>query len=462
VTRLEKGPLTLLWERMYLLLIVVAASGVASLLVSQAMPETYRGITRGYLPLVGDTFGLSSEDANIPKSPKLPTSDTNAQTALKGILDSAELRAMAAEALGDIDTEYLRKWTDFEIDKFNFLDIIAWHRNPETAARIANTYMQVFQEHITRTLHRDVDAKLEALRNGLNRAEAREKELEQERLDYMKGLGTVDYSAELQALIQRKENILSEIQTIQLNLDSQDETIAQIQAQMQTREAELQGLNASHLPPGNTVPAGFILSGQSYVQNSRIKELQGQIGQTRQQIEQLLIKYTEAHPRVVEARTSLTVLEAELAEQTERELGSLSFGKDEIYYDLVKSLNDAAVQRASDQAKLAILQDRLAELEQELQAMPEYKMRLDAYERQLTDLRQTMSEMRAREQEMEVWKLRNATYIEVMDPALPESEPKLPNTKINLVVALILGVILGVVLIVVSERIHEHREAAPW
>ena len=103
--------MSLIYERMYVIAVVTAVAVVAAFIATGMMSETYRSQARCYLPTQSDTLSLSNESGNLPTAPKLPTANTETQTALLGVLNSAELRTTVASPYKIIASEPTKQIT---------------------------------------------------------------------------------------------------------------------------------------------------------------------------------------------------------------------------------------------------------------------------------------------------------------------------------------------------------------
>ncbi len=151
---------------------------VAAFLVTNSLEKTYRSQARCYLPAQSDTLSLSDESGNLPTTPKLPTSNTETQTALLGVLKSAELRAIVASKITERNSEHLKKYVDFDMDTYNFIVISAYDTDPKIARKIAETYLSEFSNELDTNTKSRVSNNVETLVAAITRSEKNLNELE--------------------------------------------------------------------------------------------------------------------------------------------------------------------------------------------------------------------------------------------------------------------------------------------
>lgn len=441
----EKGPVLLIYERFYVLLIVIAAAIGGAFFISKGLTPTYRAQARGFLPTNQDSFSLTAEQENLPSGPKLPVASADLQTSLLGVINSAELRAAVATQLPDRDSEFLKKNVDFAIDKFNSLVITAWDADPSMAVQVAETYMRTFSERLRNINQIEVNAKLDVLNEAIRKQETLLDEKETSRLTYMQNNQSVDYDSQLASIVARIDNLEAEITSVNVSLATVDERI---------REAENQ--LAAH--------TDYLKSDTTQIQNPRVAPLLEQFNRQKTELATLLLRYTSEHPEVVALQTQMQQVQLQLAEeQTETWVdASQTFSRDPLWTSFEQRLADLQVEKATLSVTLTVRQQQLTDAQTEWRALPTYKAGLDSLDQDIALVRNTLFQMLARRDEFEIYNARNPSYIQVTEAPVESRDPHLPNIPVNMLVAALLGLVVGVTLIVVMERLHFHREAAPW
>ncbi|TAH36864.1 MAG: hypothetical protein EYC70_07705 [Planctomycetota bacterium] len=453
MNRQEKGPLLLLYERLYVLILVTAAAVAAAFLISRTVTPMYRGQSRGFLPTTADAINIRSEEGNLPTGPKLPVASTEMQDSLKGVARSAMLREQVANALPEVNYQYLEKNVDADIDKFNLLVFTAWHPEAETAARIANTSMQMLQDMLRDINQRGVAATVAVLGAQIEATQARLASEQQQQLDFLRASNTVDYGSEFQSLAARIDRLRQALSDLDVQIGTLDDEVAATTGQLAARKLLLQD-------------GAFILSSQAQVRNVLINTLRQEIAQQEIKLSEMLKKYTVEHPLVKAEQERMAQLERQLAVESapenQYEPGSRSFTLDSIASTFEQQLYQFEIQRESLRAQREERQRELDAALAQWRAMPDLKAQLDLMDQRIADTRGTLGDEMARLEEFRVFQARKPDYIQITERAVPDTEPKYPSVTLNMAVAAILGLIISVVLIVIMDRVSYHRERAPW
>lgn len=453
VNRQEKGPLLLLYEQFYVLILVTLGAVVVAFLLSKAATPMFRGQARGFLPTTQDMLNVTTEEGNLPTGPKLPVASSEMQDSLVGMAKAATLRERVANAVPEVNYEYLEKHVEIEIDKYNMLCITAWHADAQVAARIADAYMSSLEDMLRDVNQTGVRESLAVLQGQIDGTQQALDALEQQRLAYLNSENTVDYGTEFQALAARIDRLRTAQSDLDVQIGSLDDQVAATQGQLAERKKLLQD-------------GAFILSSQAQVQNSLINDLRKEIADSEVKLIELRSKYTDQHPLVQAELERKSQLERELAQESAPEhyyqSGSRSYTLDTIAQGFETQLYQFEVTRASLQAEREERQKELDQALKDWQAMPSMKAQLDLLDQKVAQVRTTLTNELARADEFHVFQARRPDYVQVTERPVPDAEPKYPNVPLNVGVAGMLGIITSIVLIVIMDRISYHRERAPW
>ncbi|KAA3607533.1 MAG: hypothetical protein DWQ01_15210 [Planctomycetota bacterium] len=445
MTQNQKGPLLLIYERLYVLVIILAAAVASAWALTAGIDPIYRAQSKGFLPTHHESFSLNTEAANLPVGPKIPVASSETQASLLALLNSAELRVMVANEIQERDSVFLEKNVDFGIDKFNALVITAYDTNAAMSARIANTYMTSFRERLKSQNSAEVGRKLAALETAIDGQKKRVSDAENQRLAFLKENQTVDYDAELASLVARADALDGEISQARVSLasleDRQQETEEQLQAHLE-----------------------FIPTDRTEITNPRISPLLEQFNRQKAELASLLLVYTEEHPEVLKVQTAMQQVQLQLAEEQAKAWvdASKSFSRDPLLTTYEQRMADLAVEKATLEVTIQVRTQQWEEVQSELQTLPDLKAQLDILTQDLAQYRNTLYSMYARRDEFRIYNQRNPTLIEVLEAATDPVEPSLPNTALNLLAAALMGTVVGVLTIIVMDRMSEYREQAPW
>jgi len=442
----EKGPLRLFYEHAYTLVVVMAAAVLAAFLISRSMAPLYRAQAKGFLPSGADTMSLSTETGNVPTGPRLPQYNTDIQDSLLGVARSTQIRERVAARIPGREAKDLEKRVDLAIDKYNLLVVTVWDPEPETAARIANAWLDELQAFLDEQNKAEIDKKRGVLVEAIRSTEEELATAEREWTDFQTAHGSADYGAEVSSLVTRIGALRSAIGDLEVQLNTLDDQLAAVTAQRDARLEE------------------FRESSRTRVPNPRINDLKQQILSAETSYRQLRLRYKDEHPEVKRVLARLDELRNQLAkeEMTPYQDGAITLTRDPIREEMEKRIHDLEVQRVSLTRQLEERRRLLDEALAEYRTLPEYKAGLDVIQQRLTRFQNLLALQRARLEEFDLQQARTPNFILVTDRALPGEKPGLPNIPLNLAAAAVLGLVLGTVLVVGADRIRNFQEVAPW
>lgn len=444
----EKGPLQLLYERLYVVVIVTLVALAAAWFVADRLTPLYRAQARCFMPSRNDMLSLTSEEANLPIGPKLPTGLIEAQDSLMGVLRAADLRQAVATAIPGRSSAQLEKAVDFAIDRYNLITISVYDADPAMAQRIAQEYLRAFRGKLDETTKAAVRENAAVLDAAISVTTAEIGRVEQARQDFLRGQGTVDYSTEFEMLAGQ----------VKLYTQKLDELDAKLVALRSSREEITRQL--ALLPSAD--PASFIPRGRSEVVNPVVEELKEKYRSAEVELQKRQALYREDHILIQEQRGIMALLEEELSAQQARIDGSADFGPHPLREQLEGRLVDQDLQLSGSQAERAKYADLQIAAQAEFQKLPEYALKLDDFSAELGNLKATLSNQRSRAAELNLYLMRSSSFLSIAeDPALP-TESWFPNMPLILAAAGMLGLVLSVTLAVAMARAAQFRQEALW
>ncbi|HEX9793809.1 MAG TPA: hypothetical protein VGC54_07465 [Planctomycetota bacterium] len=452
MSRNQKGPLQLLYEHVYVVALVTLASVAAAWLVSAGMDPVYKSRAKGFLPTAQEGLSLTSEAPNLPSGPQLPVASTEVQDSLIGILKSTDLRGRVSQKLADTGVDrgtlYLRKNVDFEVDKFNFVVITAWDKEPLRAKETAQIYMEVLRDHLRTVTKESVARKRLLFENEVTKSAAELQAAETELVAFKMAAGRVDYTAELEMTASRIERLRGLRDENDVNLETFDGAIAGRRAQLLARPDEFQETSRSR------------------VQNPLINQYRSEIESLDAKILEKMISegLTEEHPDVVPLIQSRNDVRERYAEAAKEPfvLGTVGLTPDPIRIDLEGQIIQLELERSRVLEQRAYVQAQLDEAITEFHRLPEYKAQEELLDRRVLEIQTRLADARSRVNETRLFQALEPNYIQdIESPAIP-NRPSLPNLGVNLGAAALLGLVLGLTIVVLIDRVRAYREIAPW
>ncbi len=431
-----------------MVVIVTCMALAAAWFVADRLDPLYRSQARCFMPTRADMLSLTSETGNLPDGPKLPTGVTEAQDSLLGVLRAADLRQSVAAAIEGRSSAQLAKAVDFDIDKYNLITITAYDADPATAQRIAQEFLRAFRDKLDETTKAGIRENAGVLEAAIASTTREIGRVEQERQEFLRGQGTVDFSTEFDMLAGQVKSYTQKI----------DELDAELVALRSGREEIARQL--ALLPGGDS--ANFIARGRSEVTNPVIENLKMQIRGAEAELIRLLSLYREDHQLVQDQRAMIALMNGELTTQQERIAGSEEFGPNPLREQLEGRLVDQDLKLTGTQAERAKYAELLVAAQTAFQKLPEYALKLDDFAAELSNLKATLSNQRNRAAELDLYLMRSSSFLSVAeDPALP-TESWFPNVPLILLAAGLLGLVLSVTLAVAMARTAQFRQEALW
>jgi uncharacterized protein involved in exopolysaccharide biosynthesis len=433
----------LVYERLYVVILIVAASVASAWLISESMTPVYRAQARFFLPTVNESFSLTREQSNLPNNIKFPNNNPLVQDSMVGILKTSEIRARVSANVPERDSAYLEKNTDIDTDKFGFTVVTTWDQDPRLAELVANEYVVQLQRHFEQS-SRASEAKMRAvLQRAVDTAKEEITQLTTERLGLMSANDSVDFGSEFSALSSQIQGLRNKIAELDVSLSTITDRRSTI---VLLRDARPEFVESSH----------------SEVANPRLSQLKGDIGTIESELKTLALRFKPSHPAILEKEALLAAKASQLSLEAERVEGSRNYTPDAMRLDFDKQLAGLDIQQAAlgkeREVRIALLDEALAEW----RTMPAFKARLDELAQKISKKMGYLANTRSREMEFELYETVNPNFVEVTESAVAGATPHLPNIPVNLAVAAFFGLVLGIGMAVLLTRMRNYWEEAPW
>jgi len=438
-----KGPFLLFYEHIYVIAVVTAVSLVAAFFVTGFMEPAYRSQALCYISAQTNTVSLVGEVGNIPTSPLLPTANADFQDSMLGILQGADTRALVATRIEGRDSKWLEKNVEFGVDRFNRIVISAFDPDAKMSLLMANEYLRAFQEKLDVTTRDQAQERLIAFNNGIDRADATLIEQHNKRLAFLRANGAIDFEAELAEVGTRQSLLESNIVQFATNTATSAERLVELAKQIEARPSTIE-------------------SASTTVNNPATEQLQRNLFEAKSELATLRLTYMSEHPLVIAKLQTVGALEAEIASEDARILGTTTTTLDALSNNLESQLLNLeldekgfAIKKQMAEAELVTVKERRIELSLK-------KAELDALDAEIRAVRGNLSKYRERKEELEVYMLRTSTFLQIPEYPVEAEQPYFPILWVNLLVAAILGITVGVGLVIVITNIRSFRETALW
>ncbi|AFL76070.1 XrtA system polysaccharide chain length determinant [Thiocystis violascens] len=286
------------------------------------------------------------------------------------------------------------------------------HRNPESAKKVVQSLVSVFiEEALTGNQQASTTAR-DFLDQEIDEYESRLKESEHQLADFKRkyaGLMSGDQGGFYSNLEAAKAGLKDSELALQEAIQQREELSVQITSQDQAFISGIDDLPAEQL------------------EDPRIAALEGKL-------EDLLLRYTEKHPDVLELRRLIDASRARNKQQTltnrsESAIGSVQ--ADTFYGSLQLALSEADTQIAAMRARVEDYTRRVKQLEEQIDSIPRIEAELKQLTRNYTTVAgQHQSLLQRRETarlSTQVEKTTEGVKFRVIDPPFVPQKPSAPN-----------------------------------
>ncbi|MBC8369359.1 MAG: hypothetical protein H8E25_05135 [Planctomycetes bacterium] len=438
-----KGTLALIYERLYVIVVITAVAMLAALFVTESLSKTYRSQARCYLPSQSDTLSLSDEASNLPTVPKLPTANSETQTSLLGVLNSAELRAAVATQIDERNSEWLKENVKFDLDTYNFIVITAYDPEPRVARKVAEVYLREFRSLLDAKTKQTVAGNVQTLVAAIDRSTTAVSELETQRQEFLATNGSINFSTEIAQNHSRVNRFREALE----NNESSSATL------IKQREEVIKNFESR---------PEFSQSGYTEVNNPRINQLQTQISSAQLELEGMKLVYKEKSPEIIALVNKLELLAEQLNAETLIVEGGRSFSSDSLRNTYQTRLAEFNVNEATLAVQHTHYSELLSESQIRLRELNTLKAQGEALDSELRTIRATLSQQRDRHAELELYLSRTASFLMTSEAPVEATKPYFPILWINLLAAAFFGIVSSIIVVVISEQITRYKEAAPW
>lgn len=331
----------------------------------------------------------------------------------------------------------------------DLIEIAAVIEEPSLAEKIANAVADNYVEESKTKGRRDSRAQVSFLEKGAKDSLKKLRDTERE-LDLYKE----DHFADLPEV---RSNILSRLLEMRTGRTAKTLELIEAQNRLYTLEEQMQ-----------EVPRTITAEVTSEA-NPRAAELQEQLARRKRYLSSLLLRYTEEHPDVAQARNEMAAVEEELAQTAERVEGTEVELFNAVYQELEKDQLRLRQQIRAYGAALVQLEAEIRANEAEIRNVVNEEKRYADLARQRTEYSETYAQYRrnlvAARNRLEV-RAEGSYGAEVqmaaraLEPAIPYSLPRLKLMLMCILAGMALGVALMFGLEFADQSLGDMEEAA--
>lgn len=307
----------------------------------------------------------------------------------------------------------------------SIIGVAAKWSDPDTSAKIANTYANVFVDRERNLIAHQADSAIGFLQTQLPLAEQRLRTAQGALADYQTRVGIADLPQQTQAQLAQVAAL--DAKGSQADLDGR-----QAQAQLQSVMSQLA-----------TVPATVEGSHNTNL-NPVASQIDGQISTVRAQLDTARKQYTDEHPTVIALRAQLSSLESEAKKQT----ATIDAGSTRVPNPVYQSLqNQAATLRSqisSDASQAKTARSQRAAMDPIIRALPERSQRIAALTREAKAAENVYTMLEKKYDDAMLSRTTALSDVTITQSAEPENAAVEPNYFLNMAVAVIAGALLAV------------------
>ena len=347
------------------------------------------------------------------------------------------------------------EYLDVRVEGDNLTDAIriaATSTNPDEAALIANFYAAEYMQRVREMSRRRIKAARLFLEQQLDKRDAELKSAEYQIEQYRDDKSAVALDAEAALAIERIANLevrldeaRVELMTHRASLQKAEEELEEVRPKLIERVASTAKEEIEQLQ--KTINDLELRTEQIYLRNPDLRDDPDQNGDLRQ-----------LNDRIAQLKYRVNSLSEDYVEQVMAVGGSdplrSDAGEGTAYVaQLNRRIASERIALSGAQARIAALEQRLAQYDYELRTLPEHSTRLAQLSRAQTSAAEGYKQLEARLQEVRMAEEAEIGMAEVIRPALVPLMPIRPNWKWSLLLGTLLGLSLGLLVAVIRYKL---------
>jgi polysaccharide chain length determinant protein (PEP-CTERM system associated) len=424
---------------------------VTGWLVVYTLPDQYQASARIYIDTTSKLTpllrGIAVNSGDTRQRVELMTRTLLSRPNLEKLarMTDLDLRSKDPESMETVLNELAGHISIAGTDRENLYTLAYEDKDRELAKKVVQSLLTIFVESSLGQGRADTDAATQFLSSQikdyetkLTQAEERLAEFKRRNVGMMPGSGQ-DYYASLQTAA-------TEFKQAQLMLEEARRRADQIRAQMESDEESY--------------------SLYSQMQTQQSSPMAARIQQLQTNVENMLLKYTDKHPDVIETRRLIGELEAQQKKEDEEMVESGAAQEASPVYQQTKlALTEAEANIASLEARVKEHEARVQKLKEMVDTVPRIEAELTQLNRDYDVNRRNYEALLARRESAKISEQAEISTddikFRVIDPPRVPLEPSGPNrvlfSSLVLLAALGLGIALAFLLSQMRPAFHDSR-----
>lgn len=425
-----------IYRRRWIIVLVIASSAAFSYYFSIRMTPQYESKTEFYVPADVAGAAMGPEQGK----PRMPSGEQDHAKAYSLILKGLESLKKISERFPEKTVVDLKKDVDIAITRLGLIQVYVRDTDPEVAARVANGFVEYFDEFNRRIVEQQMESTLANLDEEISRVENEREAVEDSRRRFQQEHNIALLATKLQEL---------ENQALRLeeNRDMAMVQLRSIEGQLSTLEGRLEQESAAyHAGEVVTISAVMATLRESLV--SLEVEMAGRATELK-----------DDHPDIINLRQRIAETRAGLARELQREVDSRAKLPGTLYETIREQLTNLYVEQSATQARIEALGRVIDGVRRRIEGMPDlaaalarFDKDIAAYEVQLAGLRGQRNGIVARSLEM------RSSGI-VLEKAVPaaKNDPIFPILPLNVAIATLAGLVVGVFYALLLDYINARK-----
>jgi succinoglycan biosynthesis transport protein ExoP len=296
--------------------------------------------------------------------------------------------------------------------------------DPQTSAKIANTYANVFVDRERSLIAHQADSAIGFLQTQLPIAEQRLRTAQSALADYQTRNGIADLSQQTQAQLAQVAAL--DAKGSQADLDGR-----QAQAQLQSVVSQLASVSPT-VEGAHNVNANPVTSA-----------LDGQIANVRAQLDAARKQYTDEHPTVIALKGQLASLEKEAGRQSATVEAGTTRVPNPVYQNLQQQAATLRAQISADASQASTARSQRAAMDPIVRALPGRSQRIGALTREAKAAEDVYNTLEKKYDDAMLSRTTALSDVTITQSADADNASVEPNYFLNIAVAIIAGALLA-------------------
>lgn len=424
---------SLMIEKKKIVLAIVVICTIIATIVAFVLPKSYQSTTLVRVKSSGNSSmagyaamaaGFGIDIGSSSASPESYIELMKSREVLNPIIEKVDLTDEEREKLKMED--FIKKYLEItNTKKTDLITIAAYGKTPEEAQMISQGVADNFLALMTKLNKEDNSSVLKFLDERMKIAKEEMETAENK----------------LQAYQQEHKIYAPDAQTKSIidNLNTYDNSIAQLQAQSEGDSAKLAGVT-SQLEQQNASLLEYNVS-----DNTNIGNIRESIVNKRVELVGLQQQFTDEHPDVIKAKEELNSLEKSLSDEIAKAVNSQSVTLSPVQSNLLKDKISTEVQISVNNASLEALKAKQAEDQENIATLSADSVEYMRLSREANITGQVYTSLVQNYEQTRIQEAKDSMDIQIIDAAdLPKEDmPAKPNKKIIVAIGFVLGIMIS-------------------